>query len=60
MVKTVIMWFAILITLAGWPISLYVDRPKLETEMVWQLTDAEEEKKLLEKVQENINTILER
>jgi hypothetical protein len=47
MVKTVTMWFAILITLAGWPISLYVDRPKLETEMIWQLTDAEEEKKLL-------------
>lgn len=47
MVRKIIFLSAVLITLAGWPVSFIVNPPNIETGFVWQLNDAGEEKKLL-------------
>lgn len=45
--KKIILWLAILVALAGWPISLIFNPPKMGTGLILQLNDAAEEKKLL-------------
>jgi hypothetical protein len=45
--RKVIWWLSLLIVIAGWPVSLIAEPPKMETELVWQLDDAAEEKRIL-------------
>ncbi len=47
MVGKKILWLAILVVMVGWPMSLIINPPKMETGFVWQLNDAKEEKRLL-------------
>ncbi len=45
--RKIILWLAALVVMAGWPVSLIITSPRIETGLVWQLNDAEEEKKVL-------------
>jgi hypothetical protein len=47
MPRKIVLWLAILVSIAGWPISLLVNPQKLEIGFVWQLGDAGEERKIL-------------
>jgi hypothetical protein len=45
--KKIIFWLAVVVMMVGWPVSLITDPPKIQTGFVWQMNDAQEEKRLL-------------
>lgn len=46
-IKKIILWLSILVVTAGWPVSLIVSPPKIEKGFIFQLNNADEEKKIL-------------
>ncbi len=47
MIRKIILGLTVLVVMSGWPLSLVVNPPKLETGLIWQLDDASEERKSL-------------
>ena len=46
MIKKTVLWLTILVILARWPLSWAFNPPKLETGLIWQMGDAQEENRL--------------